>query len=252
MNTDEIIEKIKKAIRLANRTTSEGERDTAMRLAKRLADSNGIALEQISADEPSSDKAIMDDDENVVSMRGVEIGYICYILREHFGVIAVMNRLRRSPSHATISWIGSRLNIEIAKHVWHILRREALNSWRNSQKEAKRKLLCFNFDPKVLEVLKKSNAMPKVDKASFMHGFFIAIDQKLKDCPLRNDLDGAKKEASKKLDEFKSNNKVKDQKASSNKSLNAKSLAMGAQAGNKVNLARPCEGVVQDRFAIAQ
>ena len=36
MNIDEVIAKIKKAVRLANKTTSEGERDTALRLARRL------------------------------------------------------------------------------------------------------------------------------------------------------------------------------------------------------------------------
>lgn len=43
-NIDGIIERIKKAVRLANKTTEAGERETAMRLAKNLAEKNGIAF----------------------------------------------------------------------------------------------------------------------------------------------------------------------------------------------------------------
>ena len=41
---DKIIERIKKAVRLANKTTESGERETALRLARNLAEKNDIAL----------------------------------------------------------------------------------------------------------------------------------------------------------------------------------------------------------------
>ena len=56
-NIDGIIERIKKAVRLANKTTEAGERETAMRLAKNLAEKNGIAFAEIAVDEESVCKA---------------------------------------------------------------------------------------------------------------------------------------------------------------------------------------------------
>ena len=56
-NIDGIIERIKKAVRLANKTTEAGERETAMRLAKNLAEKNGIAFDEIAVDEESVCKA---------------------------------------------------------------------------------------------------------------------------------------------------------------------------------------------------
>ena len=61
MDIDEVIAKIKKAIRLANKTTSEGERDTALRLARRLAEKNGVAFDEV-AEEASADRAVKVDD----------------------------------------------------------------------------------------------------------------------------------------------------------------------------------------------
>lgn len=39
------IEKIKKAVRLANKTTEQGERETALRLARRFAEAKGLAFD---------------------------------------------------------------------------------------------------------------------------------------------------------------------------------------------------------------
>ena len=253
-NTDSIIEKIKKAIRLANRTTSEGERDNAMRLAKRIADANGIAFDEVKASETATPDAIKETDEAAVNMRGSEVGFICYILREHFGVIAMFNTLKRQPSYATISWFGSRLNIEIAKYVWHILRRESIKAWQHARVDAvkaRRTILDKYLGSKMYDIIADKDLLPKVTKQTFMEGFFSAIDHKLKECPLRNDLEEAKAKAEKKFQEFRNENNVQDKIVKNKKSdKDQQVFRMGLHAGTKVNLSRPCEGVAKDMFAI--
>ena len=237
--TDEVISRIKKAIRLANKTTEQGEKETAMRLAKSLADKNGISLDSIEVGENRSD-AVQVDDPDAHWFDGSEIGHICYILREHFGVVVMMNQYPNRKMR--ITWFGSRLNIDIAKHVFHILRRESAKAW-----EETRKVLVMNHE----ERMKKLNGgflpiLPlsyrrKYDRAAFMRGFFFSISKKLTENPLRNDLDEDKRAAERKFLEFKDGHNVKEKKGRQSKG-DAESIIQGLNAGNKVNLARPCEG----------
>lgn len=251
--TDAIIEKIKKAIRLANRTSSEGERDNAIRLAKRIANANGIAFEDIKVSESQTAEAIKEDDESVTIMAGSEIKWICYILREHFGVIVMFNRLKRQSQYARLSWFGSRLNIDIAKYVWHILRRESLKAWQCARVDMikrKRAMRDKYSGTPVYEILAKDDLVPKSKKGAFIDGFFIAIDQKLTEHPLRNDLEEAKKKAEKKFEDFRNTHNVKDSKVKRNNDSDPHLWQMGMNAGNKVNLSRPCESAAMDRLAI--
>lgn len=243
---DSVIAKIKKAIRLANGTNSEGERDTALRLARSLAEKNGLAFEDIEAS-PLEAKAVhIEDGENEAHwIKGSEIGLACFILRKHFGVIVLVHEVKRRVEYADergdtytkikackghYSWFGSRLNIDIARHVNHILLRESRSAWRKAQKE-----------------------FPGLKRQSFMQGFFFVIDRKLTERPLRNDTENLvaeKKAAEKRLEEFKMNNGgVRDsQKRRTERDTDA--LALGAHAAKNINLARPCSNESSNRFAL--
>ena len=94
-NIDGIIERIKKAVRLANKTTGAGERETAMRLAKNLAEKNGIAFDEIAVDEESVGKAQRAQDKDWKATDRVVDGRICQVLRAHFGVVCMMT-IRRA------------------------------------------------------------------------------------------------------------------------------------------------------------
>lgn len=226
MNIDDVIAKIKKAIRLANRTTSEGERETAMRLARNLAERNGVAFEEVAegAGESDSGKSVKEDDDiEQLKPSDSDLGYICYILKHHFGVIMMLKLRKGNRRRMKASWIGSRLNIDIARYVYHILVREGARAWREADKAAK-----------AMEV--------GLDKAAFMRGFFWAICRKLEENPLRNDLDGAVRDAERKFREYQEENgQVKMRPNGRNKKkLDVDSLLKGCDAGAGVNLVRPC------------
>lgn len=248
--TDAIIDKIKKAIRLANRTTSEGERDTAMRLAKNLADRNGIAFEDIKAGESDAAKAVKVDDETKKWINGSKVGHVCYILREHFGVVVMFNQYGRN-GKKTISWFGSRLNIDIAKHVWHILMRESEKAWAVERGRLAVKWLEVENRVRLMYgMIPMRNAkIPRNKKTAFMQGFFWAINQKLKEHPLRNDLEADKEAAKRKFEEFKESNEVKSAKNRKAKA-DYESIASGISAGSKINLNRPCEGNATSPLAL--
>lgn len=231
--TDGVIERIKKAIRLAKRTTEAGERETAMRLAKSLAERNGLAFAEVEA-ESAADAAVKVDDPKGSRKTGCEVGFSCAVVREFFGVV-MMTNLWKSGKEST-SWFGSRLNIDIARHVHHILIRESRKAWRATQS----KYAALGLGGRRY-------------KESFMRGFFCEIWRKLTEHPLRNDLDALaaeKKAAERKFDEFKANNRVRESRKSAAHAQNESMLILGMNAGRAVNLARPCEGAAAERMAI--
>lgn len=234
-NIDEVISKIKKAVRLANKTTSEGERDTALRLARRLAENNGVAFDEV-AEEASADKAVKVDDEEFKTTPGSEFGHACFIIRTHFGVIIMRSVSRAVGLHKSrLSWIGSRLNIDIAKHVYHILIRESRRAFREASKAT-------------------DSVGVRINRETFMRGFFWALHNKLTENPLRNDLDLSIKEAERKLLSYQQEgHSVKESRQRNGKLKDVAALAKGFAAGNAVNLARPCEGqATASPFMLAQ
>lgn len=232
---DSVIEKIKKAIRLAKRTTEAGERETAMRLAKSLAERNGLAFAEVEADS-AADAAVKVDDPKGSPKTGCEVGFTCAIIHEHFGVVTMTNRW--SNGKESISWFGSRLNIDIARHVRHILIRESRKAWG-----------------KVKDRYGEFGVGGRKYKESFMRGFFCEIYAKLAANPLRNDLDALaaeKRAADRKFEEFKAAHeaKIREKRKSPKTELNDTMLTLGMDAGRRVNLARPCEGAAEERLAI--
>lgn len=225
MDIDSVIERIKKAVRLARGTSEAGERETALRLARNLAERNGLAFADVEA-ESLADTAVSVTDPKGKKVGGCEAGFASAVIREHFGVIIMSNIW--GDGKASYTWFGTRLNIDIARHVYHILIRESRKAWR----EVKNRYGAFGVSG-------------RKHKDSFMRGFFATIWQKLAENPLRNDREAftaEKKAAERKFEEFRANNNVKMTKKNSPKDTSPVMINLGMDAGSKVNLARPCEG----------
>lgn len=219
-STEAIIEKIKKAIRLANKTTEEGERETAMRLAKNLAEKNGIAFEDVAQDTRDTGKQSQVTTE-WERTRGAIDGHACVILREHFGVVVMMwsrSNLRK------FTYFGNSLNIEIAKYVFDILRRESQKAWDEVKDEYK----TLGF---------------KLNKTSFLDGWFFRIHKKLTEHPLRNDLDAEREAAEKAFKKYEEeqDEPIKESKTAHRKHDDDASLYHGYMIADRVSLNRPCD-----------
>ena len=246
---DDVIEKIKKCLRLAGKTTEAGERDAAMGMARRLADANGIALETVEAGEGAGNARNVTD-ERPEAVRGPEVGHACNILRTHFGVVLMfIHADGRRGRVCRLSWFGTRLNIDIARHVYHILLRESRRAWnekRRTHLEAVREVAAK------YGLLPSSMFKTRLDRGAFLAGFFYAIDQKLRECPLRNDreaYEAERKEAEDAFERFKEGNEV-GEKRNRGKAKDRESIIEGIRSGSAVNLARPCEDMSRAATAL--
>lgn len=263
MDIDAVMDKIRKAVRLANRTSEAGERETALRLARGLAERNGISFEDVSVAECDAARAVHERDEGWQTLTGVEFGHACFILREHFGVIVMSSQYRGKAQRKRLSWFGSRLNIEIAKHVFHILLRESRRAYREADRPARdaRRLIA---DKLVSHGVERATAMQiaarwqgettdgaKTDRKSFMAGFFYAISQKLAANPIRNDVAADKAAAERKFAEYRDGHAVKESAARKGDNLDRAAMMRGFDAGQRMNLARPCEGESSSPLALA-
>lgn len=218
--TDAVIEKIKKAIRLANKTTEAGERETAMRLAKSLAEKNGLSIGEIIDDTTDTGKQKKVETDWVYG-QGVIDGHSCVILKEHFGVVCMMT-MRGAKRKFT--YFGNAINIDIAKYVFDILHREAAKAWREASDETAE----LGF---------------KLNKGSFMNGWFYRIHKKLTDHPLRNDLKAESEAARKAFEEYQEQScgKVKPMNVRGRTDDDA-SLYRGYMVADRVSLNRPVNG----------
>ena len=213
------IEKIKKAVRLANKTDEQGERETALRLARRLAESKGIAFDEVIV-EAQEVKAKKVEDEERQAWHGSISGWAIITLRQHFGVVVMTYKRRIDKGRkARFVWFGSPLNIDIAKYCYDILVRESEKAWR-----------------------KVSALKMGLKKEQFVRGWFYAIDRKLTEHPLRNDaeqFEAERKEAERKYEEFKQGQEVSEKKMRKTQDDGA-SIALGYNYGKQVSLNRPC------------
>ena len=224
-NIENIIDRIKKAVRLANKTTEAGERDVAMRLARNLADKHGIAFSEIELDAETAapDKPQREDAEGWESYDAAVDARVCVILRKHFAVVRVLY-VNKARGKVRYTYFGSRLNIDIAKYVADILRREAKKAWREVKKAEKDGVLGF--------------ALKRCD---YMAGFFFRIHQKLLEHPIRNDLEAVKKEserAEEMFRQFADGEKIENKKPRT--SNNMDSRAAGYERAGNISLNRPC------------
>lgn len=247
MDIDAVIEKIKKAVRLARGTTEAGEREAALRLARNLADKNGLAFDSIES-QAETDEAWMIVDRGVKEQpSGCEIAFASTLIREHFGVVMMQERYRAYDKYAkpcgwrySWMWFGTKINIDIARYVFHILIRESRKGWQ----ETRRKLR----DMGVVDIDGKAD---RGMKQSFMRGFFGSIYSRLATHPLRNDCEkflAEKQAANDKAEHFKQKHNVHEGGALRNRGKFDETAAwLGVEAGDRVSLARPCTDNGQGR-----
>lgn len=218
-STEQVIEKIKRCIRLAKRAGTDGERAAAEAAAKRLADANGLKLEEIGDAGENVSKARIEETDWTYRRTGAEIAFIIQTIRTHFGVHILQTR-RRGCSRMSLTLFGVAMNIEIAKYVYDILLREFYRAWREAKGWG-------------------------LDKRSFMTGWFMQINQKLTEHPLRNDtevFEAEKKAAADKYDEYKSQNQDIKQRKTSGSQKDAEAVYRGFRSAERISLNRPCEG----------
>ena len=221
---DDVVERLKKIMRLAKRAGTDGERVAAEAAAKRLADANGITLESIDYQHETAKDVVMDDDR-VRYYQGCELGFAIHILIKHFAVHVLFQLNRLGKGH--LIWIGNQLNIGVAQYAWDIIIRSCRRHYEHYRKTK------VGWDGR----------REKTHKESFMRGWFLVIDQKLTEHPLRNDTEQFEAEKKSSEDTYKrwrERNRVRDTGRSS-KQEDTSSVRAGYEAAQKVNLSRPCE-----------
>ncbi len=241
---DDILNKIRNIVRLARRAGTDGERVAAEAAAKRLADRHGIALETIEATDSEIRSDVFFDDAET-AYHGIELGYITAVLREHFGIILIQNR-RPGSRRVSLTWVGTAINVDIAKHVYTVLLRACRRDWgeartiRNKWRKTHTPMLSTYKER--MEIVRLRN----LNQRSFYDGWFMMVHRKLTENPIRNDIEQFKAEkadAERKFREYKEQRDVRERKKQhASSKVDLKSVALGMEAGMKVNLNRPCEG----------
>ena len=240
---EDIIAKIKKVMRLAKRAATEGEKTAAEESAKRLAFRAGVNLDDIEV----SDADIKTEermDAEWSTWPGSEIGYITAVLREHFGVIPIQHRHGNKVKYR---WVGTAINIEIAKHIYVLLLRECRKAWKDARiaKGLARGLAHQSYGYKDPSKQRQLVALSNLKKRSFLDGWFYTIHEKLRANPIRNDIEQFKAEK-KDCEEFfrrmQEEQDIEDREDRKSKDQDRTSVLMGFKAAKSVNLSRPCEG----------
>lgn len=244
---EDVIAQIRRVMRLADRAGTEGEKAAADAAMLRLANKHGINLDDVKAtDSDIKISSFLEEEFHVLPMR--EFGYVSAVLREHFGIIPIQHRSGRK---VQIQWIGTRINVEIAKHVSVILLRSVQRDWRQAligKKLAKAAVSGGHIGLFSVEKTDALIALVNLDKRAFLDGWFWTIHQKLREFPLRNDkeqFEAERKAAEDMLEKMKRESQdIKENKHRKRNlsTLERKSAQMGYEAAQAVNLSRPCEG----------
>lgn len=246
---DAVLDKIKKMVRLANGTSEQGERDAAMRMAKKMADAHGIALDSVDADSPGPGQTLMYTDGRRQRFSGCEYGLAVHILKKHFAVQVIM-RIEGGggPGHAI--FFGCRINIEVAKYAWDIMLRESRKAWNAYRRKSS-----------LMRMIERGYRLPgsaarlvrKPDKGAFMSGWFFRIDQKLTENPIRNDIEQFNAERALMERDFQrycAHNNVKESKGRKAKQ-DFSAVMAGMSSAEAVSLNRPCEGRWREQTLLA-
>lgn len=209
------LSRIRKILRLVRNAGTDGERQAAIEAARRIAEQNGIALEEV--DGIDFDRVVQVEDETARCKNfSVEAKYAAQIIFRHFGVVIIFNRNRngyngRLSSRCRLTWVGQKINIGVAKYAYLIMLREA-NRYLKGKVYNSRK--------------------------SYLLGFFHAIEETLRRNPLRNDVEQLRKEAERIDKSLSGVGRMKDRKSD----IDTDSYISGNIDGQKVRLSRPMEG----------
>ncbi len=240
---DELINKIRNIVRLARRAGTDGERAAAEAAAKRLADKHGIALETL---EETAAEIVTDAfvDDGFSTLPTLEAGYITSILREHFGIILIQQRVRGTQK-ARLTWIGTAINVDIAKHVYVVLLRACRKDWgevRIAKRNAKATAITSRTTSADRHALVQ---LRNLSQKSFYDGWYSAIHRKLIENPLRNDIEqynAEKKAAENKFRQMQEQMNINEERRNRKLDrIDMLSAQIGMACGSKINLNRPCD-----------
>lgn len=254
MTPEEVVERIRKCIRLANRGATEGERSAARERARALAAKSGIAIEGLDEDAPIPVRV---EDEKDHTRTGIEQTLAVHMIEEHFGVSSFWSRLVGDSRRQRVVWVGERCNIPIARNIYVVATRAARRAWEDRRKKdlenakeyrrrRRRWRRAFPFEAYPGHPPRSATTGPDARK-QFMIGFFAAIDMTLEARPLRNDLDRLMAEraaALARINEMTSRGEVVDVKTDTGRS-NLDAKFAGFDEGRKVSLNRPVSGAAR-------
>lgn len=224
-STSDIVERIRKVMRLARRAATEGERDAALSAAKRLAKVSGVSIEVLDVDIEETVMIRDSSSEAKTSNVGTEVNLAIQMLFKHFGIRVILDFHRGGRTltrRVGFTWIGNRINIGVAKYAYEIMIRESRKEWRKVKGWG-------------------------IKKGAFMLGFFYGIDQELENNPLRNDIDKLKAEgeaAERRMQDLIKQDKIRYKKSQDLKkhAKDGYSLMRGFESAEHVKFSRPMEG----------
>jgi len=127
MQNNEVIEKIKKLLRMKNGGT-QGEIENALYLAKKLADKHNIDLNSVDEGdqrEPITHRQSGDPKSRLQS----EVKYSAVIVQQFFNVKSISSGFRKQ----AIVFIGTRTDIDIAQYVFDFLITHFRHEWKTKR-----------------------------------------------------------------------------------------------------------------------
>lgn len=239
--TDDIMEQLRKVMRLARRAATDGEKRAAEAAAERIAKKHGIDLGTVETTDADVKAEFDRGGEEWQTWPGRETFYVTSVLRQHFGVILVQTRRGRK---VRFEWVGTKINIEIAKHVTVILLRFFKRDWENA-KRIRGMANTLLTGPKSYPQAERERlkGYGKLTKGAFMDGWFWTIHQKLREHPLRNDREQFEAERKAAEDLLKRMDDITETDRTPKEVKDRRSVKLGFEAAKKVNLSRPCDGV---------
>jgi len=127
-----IIDKIKKLIRLGSNNSNHHEAEAAMLKAQEIAIQNNIDISQVSSEEDKKEN-ITKEEKNVGQRLPICSRFITGILAKFFGVSLVVSGNRYLGR--TIHFIGKPQDVEFAKWAYEYLNEVFINSWRKYKED---------------------------------------------------------------------------------------------------------------------
>lgn len=148
MSKEEVIEKIKKLLRMKRGGTA-AEVETALNLARDLAAKHGIDIAGVNPDEQSEERRISHIEEVLNSKLPIEAKYAAAILVNFFNVQIVLRRgfyLRNIfTSLYSLVIIGTSVDCEIARYVFVFLQHHFRNAWKGRENKRLKNRAAFLY-----------------------------------------------------------------------------------------------------------
>lgn len=232
--TDEAIAKIRKIMRLVRRAATEGERQAALQAAKRLAAQSGLELSEFEGSDIDIAQTIeVTDESGKTTNNSVEVRLASQVLYRQFGVLLAFTfhkrhgyndwgELVRKRDMVTLTWVGNRLNIGVAKYVMEIMLRESRKHWRTAK-----------------------GGFIDLKREHFMRGWFYRIEKGLIEHPLRNDrevLEREKDDVKKRMERMEREHNMRKFRERKVRDIDAESVMNGFSMAGSVKLSRPMNG----------